>query len=144
MALVGLSNYYRIGNGRCLRVRTCAGTLNLRYDLRIKTGTPIPRTDVGFWGFRYKRWMWRAGTIWLETPQHTDYHVREIGFPFWALCALLAAYPTVALIRGPIRRRRWRRSGLCLKCGYNLRGLIEPRCPECATEFDPAILSDEM
>jgi len=28
----------------------------------------------------------------------------------------------------------------CLKCGYNLRGLPEPRCPECGTPFDPSRL----
>jgi hypothetical protein len=28
----------------------------------------------------------------------------------------------------------------CPKCGYLLFGLVEPRCPECATEFDPALL----
>ena len=27
--------------------------------------------------------------------------------------------------------------GLCLDCGYALRGLLTPRCPECAREFDP-------
>ncbi|UCE60974.1 MAG: hypothetical protein JSU63_04325 [Phycisphaerales bacterium] len=25
----------------------------------------------------------------------------------------------------------------CLKCGYLLRGLPEPRCPECSRSFDP-------
>lgn len=25
----------------------------------------------------------------------------------------------------------------CLNCGYVLRGLVEPRCPECGKEFDP-------
>src|SRR5436309_4826849 len=27
--------------------------------------------------------------------------------------------------------------GLCLGCGYALRGLPTPRCPECGREFDP-------
>lgn len=27
--------------------------------------------------------------------------------------------------------------GLCLDCGYALRGLPTPRCPECGREFDP-------
>ncbi len=34
-----------------------------------------------------------------------------------------------------IAERRYR--GLCLKCGYSLHGLIEPRCPECGTAFEP-------
>ncbi len=24
----------------------------------------------------------------------------------------------------------------CPHCGYNLRGIVEPRCPECGREFD--------
>ncbi len=31
---------------------------------------------------------------------------------------------------------------LCTQCGYNLRGLIEDRCPECGTGFDRTTLSD--
>ncbi len=26
----------------------------------------------------------------------------------------------------------------CLACGYSLRGLADPRCPECGRSFDPA------
>lgn len=25
----------------------------------------------------------------------------------------------------------------CVQCGYNLTGLVEPRCPECGTGFTP-------
>src|SRR4051794_26855319 len=28
--------------------------------------------------------------------------------------------------------------GLCLGCNYPLRGLADPRCPECGRAFDPA------
>lgn len=31
----------------------------------------------------------------------------------------------------------------CSTCGYSLRGLPLPRCPECGTEFDPALLTKE-
>jgi hypothetical protein len=27
--------------------------------------------------------------------------------------------------------------GLCLKCGYDLRGITMHGCPECGREFDP-------
>lgn len=30
---------------------------------------------------------------------------------------------------------------VCLACGYDLRGQVEPRCPECGRAFDPAILT---
>jgi hypothetical protein len=32
--------------------------------------------------------------------------------------------------------------GYCKKCGYDLRGLPLPRCPECGTPFDPAALPE--
>src|SRR5881227_2425125 len=28
--------------------------------------------------------------------------------------------------------------GTCWECGYSLRGLLTPRCPECGRPFDPA------
>jgi hypothetical protein len=38
----------------------------------------------------------------------------------------------------PLRQRSpW----FCVQCGYFLRGLIEPRCPECGTPFDPRLLT---
>ena len=30
---------------------------------------------------------------------------------------------------------------ICLKCGYDLRGQIEPRCPECGTLFDVQLIA---
>lgn len=33
---------------------------------------------------------------------------------------------------------------LCPRCGYNLRGLHEYRCPECGDPFDPAALSESQ
>jgi hypothetical protein len=54
-----------------------------------------------------------------------------VRFPIWLPSAVFAAYPAVALIRGPLRRRRRRRRNQCVHCGYNLTGLPEQRCPEC-------------
>ena len=51
-----------------------------------------------------------------------------------ALFVAFATYPTIALIRyvrGPLRRYRRRRKGLCLKCGYDLTGNVSGVCPEC-------------
>ena len=40
------------------------------------------------------------------------------------------------------RRRFWPFYGLgrCANCGYQLRGLENPRCPECGHAFDPRLL----
>ncbi len=43
-----------------------------------------------------------------------------------------------ALWAGYTMRRRIRRlEGKCAQCAYSLRGLAEPRCPECGAAFNP-------
>jgi hypothetical protein len=60
---------------------------------------------------------------------------RRVYFPFWAVVLILGAYPAIALIRQPARRRRYRREhGLCVKCGYDLTGNVSGVCPECGAE----------
>ncbi len=53
----------------------------------------------------------------------------------WVVAVVLAAYPTVAFICGPLRRSRRRRKGSCVKCGYDLTGNVTGVCPECGTEI---------
>jgi len=60
-----------------------------------------------------------------------------VGMPFWAPAALLLVVPFVAVLRGPFARRRRRKRGRCVGCGYDLTGLTEPRCPECGRSFTP-------
>ena len=53
------------------------------------------------------------------------------------LLVLATALPSLFLTGVPwVRRFVWHRSGRCVRCGYNLHGLIEPRCPECGNEFE--------
>lgn len=60
---------------------------------------------------------------------------KGIAVPHWLLCALLLMYPAASLIRGPLRRRRRIRKGLCLHCGYNLKGNTSGKCSECGMGF---------
>jgi hypothetical protein len=47
----------------------------------------------------------------------------------------------VSLFGWRVARKHMRRlGGQCVRCGYALRGLTEPRCPECGTPFNPADL----
>lgn len=61
-----------------------------------------------------------------------------IALPLWLPITMFAAYPAIVFVGGLLRRHRRRNKGLCLKCGYNLRALVDPVCPECGQAFDPA------
>jgi hypothetical protein len=72
----------------------------------------------------------------LNPGSRRVYHA--VSVPLWGAAILFGAPPIVSFLHGPLRRGYRRRRGLCVKCGYNLTGLPEPRCPECGTEFDSA------
>lgn len=65
----------------------------------------------------------------------------------WVAYFAIALFPVAELIRqarrgvyrlaARIRRRRALRMMCCEGCGYSLRGLTEPRCPECGRAFNP-------
>ena len=57
-----------------------------------------------------------------------------IGLLAWAVPAALACVTVWT------HNRYWPiyPPGYCKGCGYCLRGLPEPRCPECGRAFDPA------
>ena len=71
---------------------------------------------------------------WVRNPwngQQTGWLMAGLHVPLWMAAILCSIYPAIALIRGPLRRHRRRKKGLCLKCGYNLTGNVTGVCPEC-------------
>ena len=60
-----------------------------------------------------------------------DSIISALLIPLWIPLLLFTPYPTVAFIRGPVRRWRRRRRGECVGCGYNLTGNESGVCPEC-------------
>ena len=78
----------------------------------------INRHDLPFsWWFDWNSWTFSDG----RTRTSIDIPIWLVAVPAVGLCVLLAQ---------PRRRLRERR-GLCLKCGYNLRGAEHEVCPEC-------------
>ena len=60
--------------------------------------------------------------------------------------AAITSLPTWLVLRKrrPSELRHYLRERgipVCLHCGYSLRGLTEPRCPECGREFEPYLLA---
>ena len=63
------------------------------------------------------------------------------GLMVMVLLWLLNAAVLARVVRGYVRHLR-AKPGMCRQCGYNLAHLVEPRCPECGTKFDPDDLQD--
>jgi hypothetical protein len=59
----------------------------------------------------------------------SSHSVLDLGFPHWFLAAIFLILP-VASWRKMQRRKRRRRMGQCVGCGYDLRASPD-RCPEC-------------
>ena len=106
---------------RPLRVSRVDGN----YDFADVDGAPVDYIELmAPAGFSPTEEVFSAGTI------------RSVLVPFWAFVVLLAAYPAVALVRGPLAHLARRRRGVCSRCGYDLTGTLEPKCPECGQDFD--------
>ena len=75
------------------------------------------------WTFRYRR---------IDAGSRTE--MIELRLPLWILTVAFLVYPVYLLT--PLHRRRKRKKlGQCVKCGYDLRASKE-RCPECGTAID--------
>ena len=74
------------------------------------------------------------------------YHIQltNITCPLLIPLLLFASYPTIAFIRGPLRRYRRRRKGLCLRCGYDLTGNVTGICSECGHSIFPEPITTEQ
>jgi len=85
-------------------------------------------------------WKWQIGdrtgflgyagldTLWLPRYFASKGMIR-LMIPFWVL-ALFSTASLWLLAVPSMRRRKRKKLGLCLKCGYDLRASKE-RCPEC-------------
>ncbi len=66
----------------------------------------------------------------------------DVDIPISTFTIFFSVIAIYLLLPVHIRRKR-KKKGLCEKCAYDLRGLTEPRCPECGTAFDPKLLSEK-
>ena len=79
----------------------------------------------------------------FEPPFHIERHNSGLNlWNYWRLRSAVYAIPLYALFLGAAvptllvgRLVPKFPRGHCRRCGYNLTGLAEARCPECGTEF---------
>jgi hypothetical protein len=69
----------------------------------------------------------------FDTTRKGAYRFTWLVFPFWAPSTVLAATCASALWFGPCRTWRRERRGLCLTCGYDIKGCEGGRCSECGS-----------
>ena len=81
------------------------------------SGDPIPVTP--------KYWQVRFGTIGSGTSSYF------LAIPHWLMLLISAPIPAWRFLQARRDRKRLR-SGLCVRCGYDLRASPD-RCPECGT-----------
>ncbi len=73
----------------------------------------------------------------VECLRTTEVVSAQLVLPLSYPVFLFWAWPLVAFFLGPWRQSGKRAKGFCIRCDYNLTGLVEPRCPECGTPLLP-------
>ncbi len=72
-----------------------------------------------------------------------DAYATSMGFRRSLDWSAIGMFASVLIMTGPFVWRFWHRPLppadmlTCSNCGYLLRGLVVPRCPECGARFDP-------
>ncbi len=121
-------------NRRLLVVGLNAGCFNITSALNYPLRGNVSVSCGGFRGFS-TNWSGRIGI----TRYFRIYHVFDpwlwmLSIPLWMPTI---AFGSVFCFCRPLlyhRRRKRKKLGLCVKCGYDLRASKE-RCPECGDEF---------
>ncbi len=135
LLLWGLS-YFRLntaGPGPLVNVNLVNGTLFVG-DLGMlgSNGKNALRRRWEFFGFRDFETQWK--------PKYKSSGRTGVGgawyvvVPLWMPALLFAVAWSYKFLFPSLRCRRRAKLGLCLCCGYDLRGSIN-RCPECGEQF---------
>ena len=80
--------------------------------------------------------VWFPGLRIEWCSQLSGYRRFEVLADFRTLAVIAALYPMLSVVTARGRRYLRARKGLCLHCGYNLKGNISGVCPECGNELD--------
>lgn len=112
-----------------IREVNCLPSCARGQDCRPSLPTEITKASLMFVGLQFRVMVY---------PDDCDYNqITRLRLPLWLPSIAFTPIPVLAFIRGPLRRRRRRKKGFCVKCGYNLRGNVSGICPECGSPCGP-------
>ncbi len=121
---VGVSDQFGLFPGHVYWIRFAAsgwGSEYLYLEEKLRT-----RFSYRFWDFRKEPFP-----TFIRSPVRPA--SLGVCVPLWNVCTFFCF--TLYLLYLPVRRRRKRKKlGLCVTCGYDLRASRE-RCPECGSPF---------
>jgi hypothetical protein len=145
--------FLHLRSGSCLWVAGCQGVLSIELDrgpgpasnrrisheswavedyLRLLVGLALTRASAAGQGSvsadSYSVRSFRCDERTWSMPDGVLSATR-VAFPYWLILIALAVLPLRRMLGGVRRYRRGLR-GLCVECGYDLRG-VDKRCPEC-------------
>ncbi len=104
------------------------------YDRSMQENIRKMRTIFPNWTWNpYKPFHWKNSTV---TARGITMRTKAVAFPHW-LIVLLSSMPLFVAGARVHRRRKRKKLGLCVKCGYDLRASKE-RCPECGAGMQKA------
>ena len=117
--------------GGLVRAQASHRAKNLR-STRVKTDGSFSsgKSVVDFWSW--------GSFVYFAVHDASNRRIvaQMVHIPIWAPVAAFSLYPVLALITFPARRRRRRkRLGLCIACGYDLTGNTSGICPECGSKI---------
>jgi len=85
---------------------------------------PTRGTEGSGWGF-----YWGSTGVGTEAERHAW------GVPLWVVVMGFGVLPGIWAV-GWVKRKRRRRAGECVGCGYDLTGNVSGVCPECGSAID--------
>ena len=123
----GQIEYYFRADG--FRYIPLCGLVNRDYEVARMWGF------AGFDGFQTKWWpTYRSSPTNSYRRNFAPANIVVITVPCWPLTFLSGVFVIVYTVPSARRRKR-KKLGMCVKCGYDLRASKE-RCPECGTSIE--------
>ncbi len=111
-------------------VRVANGLLRVSQSMLIYEETNPSWLGLHSSGFTGFHTSWTPSYSYDKNPRLGYWRV---AIPFWIPASLFSIVLLPPVVQS-YRRRKRRKLGLCVKCGYDLRG-SSARCPECGREM---------